>query len=147
MVRYMGHIDNCYLTADGSTNEQLHSYRLCKMITLCSARVHKHMCRAMSVTACNMTPQFHMQPLFLYMSVLSNIWPQCLRPVPSLQVLDLSNNGFAGMLPDACSSMQQLLLLNLSYNHLSGSLPASWASMTSLQVLDISNNSLQVSAT
>ncbi|KAK9221937.1 hypothetical protein WN944_010368 [Citrus x changshan-huyou] len=59
----------------------------------------------------------------------------------SLQVLDLSNNGFNSTLPHWLFNITNLLSLNLSSNDLQGDIPDGFSSLNSLQLLDLSGNS------
>ncbi|KAL9454365.1 hypothetical protein AB3S75_009870 [Citrus x aurantiifolia] len=59
----------------------------------------------------------------------------------SLQVLDLSNNGFNSTIPHWLFNITNLLSLDLNSNDLQGDIPDGFASLNSLQLLDLSGNS------
>uniref|UniRef100_A0A0D9WRL4 Receptor kinase-like protein Xa21 n=1 Tax=Leersia perrieri TaxID=77586 RepID=A0A0D9WRL4_9ORYZ len=69
--------------------------------------------------------------------------PPCLTNLTSLETLQLSNNGFRGVVPAELGELSMLTYLNLSGNSLSGIIPSTLSSCTKLQVLDLSNNSLE----
>ncbi|KAH1063446.1 hypothetical protein J1N35_028433 [Gossypium stocksii] len=58
----------------------------------------------------------------------------------SLELLDLSNNQFSGVVPDCFQSFRSLTALNLGDNSFSGSLPSSLGSLTSLEMLSLRAN-------
>ncbi|KAL6583245.1 hypothetical protein OROMI_005323 [Orobanche minor] len=62
--------------------------------------------------------------------------------VPYLQILDVSNNGFAGRIPDSFSRLTRLKRLGLSRNSLSGSVPASLGSLAGLEEMYLDSNLL-----
>ncbi|KAK9225504.1 hypothetical protein WN943_010546 [Citrus x changshan-huyou] len=59
----------------------------------------------------------------------------------SLQVLDLSNNGFNSTIPHWLFNITRLSSLDLNTNDLQGDIPDGFASLNSLQQLDLSGNS------
>lgn len=65
-----------------------------------------------------------------------------LSELTNLKSLDLSNNRFKGIIPDAFKGMSGLRMLDLSNNRLSGNLPRSLASCIKLEVLKIFCNQL-----
>ncbi|GFP95950.1 probable LRR receptor-like serine/threonine-protein kinase at4g20940 [Phtheirospermum japonicum] len=58
----------------------------------------------------------------------------------NLRILDLSNNGLNGNLPDGLGSFTGLQVLDIAGNNFSGSLPPSIADITTLNSLDICRN-------
>ncbi|XP_052486457.1 receptor-like protein EIX2 [Gossypium raimondii] len=58
----------------------------------------------------------------------------------SLELLDLSNNQFSGVVPDCFGSFTPLTALNLGDNSFSGSLPSSLGSLISLEMLSLRGN-------
>ncbi|KAK4595020.1 hypothetical protein RGQ29_018672 [Quercus rubra] len=62
--------------------------------------------------------------------------------MPSLQILDLSENHLNGKIPSSIQKMVYLKILYLKSNQLSGELPNHWSELQSLQVMDISYNHL-----
>ncbi|KAF5820072.1 putative leucine-rich repeat domain superfamily [Helianthus annuus] len=61
--------------------------------------------------------------------------------VPSLCLLDLSDNSLTGEIPDCFWHFKQLRVLKLGQNNFSGRLPASLKYLTKLEVLYLYNNS------
>ncbi|XP_050259360.1 probable LRR receptor-like serine/threonine-protein kinase At1g74360 isoform X9 [Quercus robur] len=59
----------------------------------------------------------------------------------TLQVLDLSENGFTGTVPGNISNCRNLVILNLSSNNFTGKIPAEMGSISSLQALYLGSNS------
>ena len=58
-----------------------------------------------------------------------------------LQVIDLSENKFEGILPSCMQNLTSLLVLDLSYNHFNGNVALSQLScLTSLEYLSLLNN-------
>lgn len=57
-----------------------------------------------------------------------------------LEILDLSDNQFSGLLPPEVSNMKSLRVLNLRENTLSGELPVELSMLGGLEVLDLSVN-------
>ncbi|XP_075644929.1 receptor-like protein EIX2 [Castanea sativa] len=62
--------------------------------------------------------------------------------MPSLQILDLSENHLNGKIPLSIQKMKNLVILYLMSNQLSGNLPSYWSKLQNLQVVDISYNHL-----
>ncbi|KAM3684007.1 hypothetical protein ACJW31_11G009200 [Castanea mollissima] len=62
--------------------------------------------------------------------------------MPSLQILDLSENLLTGKIPLSIQKMGDLRILYLKSNQLSGKLPNYWNELPNLQVVDISYNHL-----
>eukprot|EP00257_Ricinus_communis_P004749 XP_002518317.2 receptor-like protein EIX2 [Ricinus communis] len=64
-------------------------------------------------------------------------------PTVEIELLDLSNNQFSGLIHENLSeSMPNLIFLSLSGNQLAGNIPATIGDMLLLQVIDLSNNNL-----
>ena len=62
-----------------------------------------------------------------------------------LQVIDLSENKFEGILPSCMQNLTSLLVLDLSYNHFNGNVALSQlSSLTSLEYLSLLNNDFLV---
>uniref|UniRef100_I1P179 Protein kinase domain-containing protein n=1 Tax=Oryza glaberrima TaxID=4538 RepID=I1P179_ORYGL len=59
------------------------------------------------------------------------------------ELLDLSDNSFAGIIPSQLSGLNMLEALNLSHNTLNGSIPPSFKGMISLSSMDVSYNNLE----
>ncbi|XP_073136014.1 uncharacterized protein [Henckelia pumila] len=57
-----------------------------------------------------------------------------------LKVLDLSENGFKGSLPESIGNLTDLLKLDLSYNEFSGRIPEMIKNLNRLEFLDLSYN-------
>ncbi|XP_073300780.1 uncharacterized protein [Primulina huaijiensis] len=57
-----------------------------------------------------------------------------------LRVLDLSENGFKGSVPESIGNLTDLLKLDLSYNEFSGRIPEMFKNLNSLEFLDLSFN-------
>ncbi|XP_062149287.1 receptor-like protein kinase HSL1 [Alnus glutinosa] len=72
-----------------------------------------------------------------YNYMTSNEFPQPLYNCYKLQYLDLSQNYFAGTVPDDIHRMAQLRLLNLGANSFSGNIPASIGQLTELRTLQL----------
>ncbi|KAL0009495.1 hypothetical protein SO802_010997 [Lithocarpus litseifolius] len=62
--------------------------------------------------------------------------------MPSLQILDLSENLLSGKIPLSIQKMKDLKILCLKSNQLSGKLPYHWNKLQNLKVVDISYNHL-----
>ncbi|XP_062148733.1 receptor-like protein kinase HSL1 [Alnus glutinosa] len=69
--------------------------------------------------------------------ITSNEFPRALYKCSNLQYLDLSQNYFAGTVPDDIHLMAQLRLLNLGANSFSGNIPASIGQLTELRSLHL----------
>ncbi|GLJ25248.1 hypothetical protein SUGI_0483310 [Cryptomeria japonica] len=61
----------------------------------------------------------------------------------ALQILDLSNNLFAGEIPSSFQNLSSLQRLLLSHNRFSGNIPESVGGLQSLEQLSLDNNILQ----
>jgi Leucine-rich repeat (LRR) protein/tRNA A-37 threonylcarbamoyl transferase component Bud32 len=72
-----------------------------------------------------------------YNCITSNEFPRALYKCSNLQYLDLSQNYFAGTVPDDIHLMAQLRLLNLGANSFSGNIPASIGRLTELRSLQL----------
>ncbi|KAF6168146.1 hypothetical protein GIB67_011531 [Kingdonia uniflora] len=57
-----------------------------------------------------------------------------------LKVLDLSNNGFQGILPSSLGNLTELIKLNVGFNRFNGRIPKELSSLKKLEFLDLSNN-------
>ncbi|KAL2505357.1 disease resistance family protein/LRR family protein [Abeliophyllum distichum] len=79
--------------------------------------------------------------LHLFECQLVNL-PTSLQSVnfTSLQVLDISNNGFNSTIPEWLFNINSLKCLDLNSNNLYGELPDALAYLTSLEELDLSEN-------
>ncbi|KAK4268560.1 hypothetical protein QN277_025202 [Acacia crassicarpa] len=60
-----------------------------------------------------------------------------------LQVLDLSNNNFSGVIPHCLTKSKTLGVLNLRKNKISANIPDTFQASCTLQTLDLSSNNLQ----
>ena len=60
--------------------------------------------------------------------------------IPNIVVLDLSYNGFEGILPSSIDKMSSLVVLDLSANNFSGEVPKQLLAAKSLNILKLSNN-------
>ncbi|GKV48776.1 hypothetical protein SLEP1_g55569 [Rubroshorea leprosula] len=60
----------------------------------------------------------------------------------SLEVLDLSTNGFVGPIPPSLENLKNMRYLSLSWNYFYGPLPVSIGNLSSLKVLHLSSNKL-----
>ncbi|MGF1534634.1 MAG: leucine-rich repeat domain-containing protein [Bernardetiaceae bacterium] len=65
-----------------------------------------------------------------------------LQNMPSLQTLLLSNNRFAGELPDSWQRNPALAFLDISHNRFGRSLPGSWQNLRRLHTLKANDNAL-----
>ncbi|KNA17695.1 hypothetical protein SOVF_077580 [Spinacia oleracea] len=85
-----------------------------------------------------------LQTLNLSINLFSGKIPPYLGSLPTIQVIDLSHNSLAGLIPaEVWQSCGSLTELHLAYNNLSGAIPAdSFSSCKWLQILDLSNNNL-----
>ncbi|XP_059431675.1 LRR receptor-like serine/threonine-protein kinase HSL2 [Corylus avellana] len=72
-----------------------------------------------------------------YNYMTSNEFPRALYSCSNLQYLNLSQNYFAGTLPDDIHRMAQLRELNLGANSFSGNIPASIGQLTELRILQL----------
>ena len=63
--------------------------------------------------------------------------------LPYLEVLDLSDNGLAGVLSPKVGGMVRLETLNLTSNDIAGSIPSKIGNMTSLKILHLADNLLE----
>ena len=66
--------------------------------------------------------------------------PASLGKLESLQILNLANNSFSGLVPTELSL--SLMYLNLQENKLEGEIPIELNKLHQLQMLDLSNNNL-----
>ncbi|GJN37402.1 hypothetical protein PR202_gb26353 [Eleusine coracana subsp. coracana] len=60
----------------------------------------------------------------------------------ALVVIDFSNNGFQGSIPEAIGELGLLHQLNLSHNSLTGPIPSQLSQLNQLEALDLSTNKL-----
>ncbi|KAF7838503.1 putative LRR receptor-like serine/threonine-protein kinase [Senna tora] len=80
---------------------------------------------------------FSVSENFLTGVIPSEIFPEnC-----TLEVLDVSHNGFSGYAPKNVSNCKNLEILNLSSNNFSGDIPNEFGSILGLQALYLANNS------
>ncbi|KAK9184164.1 hypothetical protein WN943_024510 [Citrus x changshan-huyou] len=92
-----------------------------------------------------------LQSISILRSLVELHLPNCNLPIlpfhfpslnfTSLQVLDLSNNGFNSKIPHWLFNITRLSSLDLNTNDLQGDIPDGFASLNSLQQLDLSGNS------
>lgn len=68
------------------------------------------------------------------------IFANIFQNLRKLKVLDLSENGFKGSVPDSIGNLTDLLKLDLSYNEFSGRIPEMIKNSNSLEFLDLSYN-------
>ncbi|KAK7826935.1 receptor-like protein 50, partial [Quercus suber] len=72
---------------------------------------------------------------------ISGQFPKHIFQVPTLQMIDLSNNYLLqGTLPDSIGNLKMLSRIDLSFCNFNGSIPSSIANLTQLVYLDISSN-------
>ncbi|CAN0841104.1 Receptor-like protein Cf-9 homolog [Linum grandiflorum] len=57
-------------------------------------------------------------------------------------LLDVSDNNFAGEIPESIARLEYVQLLNLSNNHFTGHIPTSFGELSQLESLDVSSNTL-----
>ncbi|ONI13607.1 hypothetical protein PRUPE_4G233100 [Prunus persica] len=57
-------------------------------------------------------------------------------------IIDFSNNGFSGEIPNVIGKLKSLKGLNLSHNELTGTIPDSFGDLSNLEWLDLSSNAL-----
>ncbi|CAD5193705.1 unnamed protein product [Musa acuminata subsp. malaccensis] len=62
--------------------------------------------------------------------------------LPLVTMIDLSNNGLSGSIPEELGNLQSLQTLNLSWNYLTGEIPNNIKGMQQLETLDLSRNNL-----
>ncbi|XP_052625032.1 receptor-like protein 33 [Lactuca sativa] len=73
----------------------------------------------------------------------SGVIPKCLRNIiSSLVMVDMGNNSFHGIIPDVYKECGELQGLILNGNQLQGEIPSSLSKCQSLMVLDLGNNKL-----
>ncbi|XP_034695687.1 receptor-like protein 1 [Vitis riparia] len=60
--------------------------------------------------------------------------------IPNIMFLNLSNNGFEGILPSSIAEMSSLRVLDLSNNNFSGEVPKQLLRAKDLEILNLSNN-------
>lgn len=79
--------------------------------------------------------------LHLQNNLLSGELPNCWSNW-QLQILNLGNNEFTGILPTSMKTLNSLVSIHLQRNNFSKRIPVSFQSWTSLEVLDLSENEL-----
>ncbi|CAN1171016.1 Probable inactive receptor kinase At5g10020 [Linum perenne] len=62
--------------------------------------------------------------------------------IQSLEILDLSNNLFEGVVPYDIVNLRNLIVLNLSSNNLEGMVPSGFRNLEALRYLDLHSNNL-----
>lgn len=72
----------------------------------------------------------------------TQVIPDCLRHLTSLQTLELSNINLSGTIPNIFEHLRFLTTLNLSYNELTGEIPDSISNLIYLERLELDGNSL-----
>ncbi|PUZ51789.1 hypothetical protein GQ55_6G217800 [Panicum hallii var. hallii] len=84
--------------------------------------------------------------VFMYIDLSNNnfmgVIPNAIGDLKFLKQLNLSRNSFTGEIPPRIANMLQLESLDLSYNQLSGEIPPAMAAMSFLEVLNLSYNHL-----
>ncbi|PUZ51674.1 hypothetical protein GQ55_6G206900 [Panicum hallii var. hallii] len=84
--------------------------------------------------------------VFMYIDLSNNnfmgVIPNAIGDLKFLKQLNLSRNSFTGEIPPRIANMLQLESLDLSYNQLSGEIPPVMAMMSFLEVLNLSYNHL-----
>ncbi|PUZ51694.1 hypothetical protein GQ55_6G208900 [Panicum hallii var. hallii] len=84
--------------------------------------------------------------VFMYIDLSNNsfmgVIPNAIGDLKFLKQLNLSRNSFTGEIPPRIANMLQLESLDLSYNQLSGKIPPAMAVMSFLEVLNLSYNHL-----
>ncbi|PUZ51695.1 hypothetical protein GQ55_6G209000 [Panicum hallii var. hallii] len=84
--------------------------------------------------------------VFMYIDLSNNsfmgVIPNAIGDLKFLKQLNLSRNSFIGEIPPRIANMLQLESLDLSYNQLSGEIPPAMAAMSFLEVLNLSYNHL-----
>ncbi|CAL4980029.1 unnamed protein product [Urochloa decumbens] len=92
----------------------------------------------------NCTSLFHLDSIII-LNVSNNllgVLPSDLGNMPSILVMDLSNNRLAGHLPNSFANLEMLTDLNFSHNSLDGSIPDSLRGLLNLETVDLSSNNL-----
>ncbi|PAN35585.1 hypothetical protein PAHAL_6G219300 [Panicum hallii] len=84
--------------------------------------------------------------VFTYIDLSNNnfmgVIPNAICDLKFLKQLNLSRNSFTGEIPPSIANMMQLESLDLSYNQLFGEIPPAMAAMSFLEVLNLSYNHL-----
>ncbi|XP_022714557.1 probable LRR receptor-like serine/threonine-protein kinase At4g36180 [Durio zibethinus] len=62
--------------------------------------------------------------------------------LPSVKIIDLSENNLSGKVPEEITKLHRLGTLNLSNNHLTGSIPSNIGNLKLLETLDLSTKQL-----
>ena len=92
----------------------------------------------------NWVPPFQLIELQLHSCPLESQFPQWIHTQTSIAIINLSNTGTMGPLPEwVWTSLMSLTSLDLSNNQLTGKLPASLEHMKSLHFLELSSNQLE----
>ncbi|XP_052883585.1 receptor-like protein EIX2 [Gossypium arboreum] len=90
---------------------------------------------------CNITAEL-LELLDLSNNLFSGLVPDCFKRLWSLTALNLADNSFAGSLPSSLGFLTPLEMLSLRGNKFSGELPSSLQNCTKLKFLDLSDNEL-----
>ncbi|KAF3957878.1 hypothetical protein CMV_017152, partial [Castanea mollissima] len=83
-----------------------------------------------------------LQILDLSENLLSGKIPLSIQKMAYLSILDLKSNQLSGELPNYWHKFPNLKVVDISYNHLHGKIPTSMGFMHSLSILVLSNNHL-----
>ncbi|TYJ39017.1 hypothetical protein E1A91_A04G036300v1, partial [Gossypium mustelinum] len=90
---------------------------------------------------CNITAEL-LELLDLSNNLFSGLVPDCFKRLWSLTALNLADNSFTGSLPSSLGFLTPLEMLSLRGNKFSGELPSSLQNCTKLKFLDLSDNEL-----
>ncbi|KAA3454293.1 receptor like protein 30-like [Gossypium australe] len=90
---------------------------------------------------CNITAEL-LELLDLSNNLFSGLVPDCFKRLWSLTALNLADNSFTGSLPSSLGFLTPLEMLSLRGNKFPGELPSSLQNCTKLKFLDLSDNEL-----
>ncbi|MFQ6641301.1 hypothetical protein Gotur_014411, partial [Gossypium turneri] len=90
---------------------------------------------------CDITSDL-LELLDLSNNLFSGLVPDCFKSLWSLTALNLADNSFTGSLPSSLGFLTTLEMLSLRGNKFSGELPSSLQNCTELKFLDLSDNEL-----
>ncbi|TYI32179.1 hypothetical protein ES332_A04G041100v1 [Gossypium tomentosum] len=90
---------------------------------------------------CNITAEL-LELLDLSNNLFSGLVPDCFKRLWSLTALNLADNSFTSSLPSSLGFLTPLEILSLRGNKFSGELPSSLQNCTKLKFLDLSDNEL-----